>query len=758
MAGVLLRVTHTGLAGDSLILSDLAATDDGEGKFRAAGPPYVPVNSFVDLVYDTNVSRSYTEGVIRGFINGGHVTAQLVAEDDYQEAVGTRIDKIVRVAAKAIQGDYTSIKAACDAETTAGTLILVMPGTYEEDPFTVAPDVHLDVWGIDVVTIGAKAAHPNTDLVTLQNRASVRQVSITCPTNAFGIVVDGAAIQGLIESVVFLSGYGGARAINGGDIYMRHGLITAGLLHGLRAEAGSFAGFHGTVDRASTRSLEAIGVGSFAIFSSIAVEDCGDAFYVEGGGRIQGQGAAVNGIISALVHTGPGGGIVDIGGVSRTHTAPAALDVRQDDASGFIILRGVTLDAERLSAVDYSKITGYGNRSGAGINAALTVWSALHVGTPGVGRELVAGQGDVTTLGVRAFTYDGANFVDVSTAAITTGSPITIFPNVNANTAFYVGWQLDGGFQFHGLEFETISQILTLGGGVVTAEYWNGAWTAFNFMVTDEASPFLPQAMDIWRILNGSEHVRFDETIMASWVANDPIIPAVGADLYWIRFRISTGPITQSPIVDLIKMVPTRTRFDENGLREMDGIARVTSTLPWALGEFGKVVGFGTAPNDQNIWVSQNIAVPKVENNFRAGFDSRVTRSGTLPTNTDTSSPVRVVWRWVPSTAAAGNVEWTITWTYVPHGFVYGFVNPGAPHPNEKTISVVTAVPGVARQAVDSVFTLDISGLRARVVGGHGDILFVSVKRAAGAGLDSYGGDAVVVDIDATHLAYMDGI
>ena len=134
---------------------------------------------------------------------------------------------------------------------------------------------------------------------------------------------------------------------------------------------------------------------------------------------------------------------------------------------------------------------------------------------------------------------------------------------------------------------------MALGGGTVEAEYWDGgAWTAFTFMVTEEESPFIPQAMDLWQNLNGGEHLRFDRNMPPLWVANDPM--ALGVDLYWVRFRI-TAPIATSPIVDLIKMVPTRTRFDENGLREMDGLARVEESLPWALGEFGKVVGFGTA-------------------------------------------------------------------------------------------------------------------------------------------------------------------
>jgi hypothetical protein len=752
MSGIRLTVTHTGLAGTSLLIADIE--DGTDGPNRKSGPVYIPQGGTISLIYDTMVAKSYSSGVLRGFVNGGHITAQLWADDDYQEAVGTRIDKIVRVAPNPVQGDYTSVKAACDAETTPGTLILLMPGTYSEDPFTLAPDVHIDSWSVDLATVNAKATIPNTDLVTLGARATLRQINIGCPLNAWGCVADGT--DALLESVVFLSGYGAAHAINGGTLYIRQGLVNSGVLYGVRAETNSFAGFHGTVNRASLRALEAIGAGSRAVFSSVVIEGTGDAFYVASGGNLLGQGAYVDLFTTALCRTGLGGGTIDIGGVSRIHAVPSALDVWQEDANGVIVLRGVSLDAERVVAEDYSKISGYGNRSGAGIDPALTIWSALHVGTPGIGRELVTGQGDVTNLGLRAFTYDGVSFVDVTETAKTRGAPLTVFPNTNANTALYLGWQLDGGFQFHGVEFDVISQVISLGAGSVRAEYWNGAaWVAFTFMVTEEEFPYTPQAMDVWQNFNGGEHLRFDASITTTWTKNDPIVPALGENLFWIRFRIH-APITTSPVIDLIKLAPTRTRFSEDGIREMDGLARLRKLIPWRLEDFKKVAGFGDLPADQDVWVSQNIAAAYVNNNFRGGADCRTTRYSSLPTDLDTSTPIHILWKWCPSTALAGDIEWTITWTYLPHGSTVSFVNPGVPHPNEKTIQVVTPAPGVLRQCTDSMFILDVSGARSRVPGGHGDILYVTVRRNAGAGADTYAGNAVVLDLEATYLSYTD--
>jgi hypothetical protein len=663
------------------------------------------------------------------------------------------------------EGDYNSIKDACDNETTSGTLIMIQPGTYTEDPITVAAGVHLDSPTVDVVSV--VASDPNTDLFTLGSFATLRQLGIVGPANAWGVLADG--VSALVESIAFFSGSGAGVARNGGTLYVRHGLVGSSCDYGFRAETAGTVSAHGPVDRSSVASLSSIGVGSSVLFSSYLIEDCGDAFFVDTGGVIQGVGVDVIRPNGAVIHTGAGGGTVTVGAILREHDLPpdpvahTGLDVWQEaGVPGSVNLLGMTLAATRLVLSDPSEVTGYGSRIGAGIDSALTVWEALHVGVPGAGREFVAGEGDVTTLGVAAYTFDGAAWVDVTTAATTESSPFDLFPNLNAGTGFYLGWNPGSPSKFPGLEFEAITRALTLGGGAVDVEYWTiGGWERAPFMVTEEVAPYEAIAEDLLLTISTGEHVRLFSQVEIrtdadEWIVSDPMTH--GTPLHWLRFHIS-APITQIPEVDRVKIAPDRTRMTEKGWTEKDGLARIHRRLPWDLNQFQFVAGFGAAPVASVFWPSQNIAFGFLQSTFSAGADCRTSRADELPEDMDTSHTIEIDWAWLPSDANAGNVNWHIWWTFISEDEVVPAVNPLAPHPEEQHIQVATAAPGVSRQRVLSHFELDVSQLRPRGHNEQGDILVITIQRDASGGdvLDTYGGNAVVVSFEASYLAWSHG-
>lgn len=76
--GIVLQLTHTGTIDSSLYLSDLDKGTDGPAGYRKSGPLYVRKNQTVDLLYTTDVIRSYENGVIKQFITAGYLTAELV--------------------------------------------------------------------------------------------------------------------------------------------------------------------------------------------------------------------------------------------------------------------------------------------------------------------------------------------------------------------------------------------------------------------------------------------------------------------------------------------------------------------------------------------------------------------------------------------------------------------------------------------------------------------------------------------------------
>ena len=80
--GIILRLTHTGKAGDSLLIDDLGDGTD-PGNYRKVGKVYVPrltsdgaSRGYIDLTYSTDVALSYRDRAIRKFIEGGYLLAE----------------------------------------------------------------------------------------------------------------------------------------------------------------------------------------------------------------------------------------------------------------------------------------------------------------------------------------------------------------------------------------------------------------------------------------------------------------------------------------------------------------------------------------------------------------------------------------------------------------------------------------------------------------------------------------------------------
>ena len=97
--GLLLRVTHTGLAAEAIHISDIRDGIDvlgGAFGFRKAGAIYVPApaNGGVSLlVYAGDVAVSFETGGIRQFIQGGYLTAEFVAGDTFKGLLPDILDE-----------------------------------------------------------------------------------------------------------------------------------------------------------------------------------------------------------------------------------------------------------------------------------------------------------------------------------------------------------------------------------------------------------------------------------------------------------------------------------------------------------------------------------------------------------------------------------------------------------------------------------------------------------------------------------------
>lgn len=129
--GLLLRVTHTGKAGDSVHISDIRDGVDLLASFRKAGPVYVPTpakGGQALLVYSGDVAVSFETGGIRKFIEGGYLLAEFVIGDTLAPAIAVRVeDEGVLVDAGATLFNFVG-PGVTATQTAPGQVQIDVPG------------------------------------------------------------------------------------------------------------------------------------------------------------------------------------------------------------------------------------------------------------------------------------------------------------------------------------------------------------------------------------------------------------------------------------------------------------------------------------------------------------------------------------------------------------------------------------------------------------------------------------------------------
>jgi len=155
--GIILRLTHTGKAGDSVFISDLGDGTD-PGNYRKVGPVYVPridpaTKTFpghVDLPFanDVNLSYSHPKGAIRSFIDNGYLLAEFFFGTLAQQAatgqvVVTTTPYTVRPGDRELHvctpGPVTIQLPSIADHQTERVFIIDARGTAAVNPITVLP-------------------------------------------------------------------------------------------------------------------------------------------------------------------------------------------------------------------------------------------------------------------------------------------------------------------------------------------------------------------------------------------------------------------------------------------------------------------------------------------------------------------------------------------------------------------------------------------------------------------------------------------
>lgn len=124
--GLLLQLTHTGLSPNSIHISDVKDGADALGSFRKAGPIYIPHLGTALVVYTGDVAISFEIGGIRGFIDGGHLSAMFVPGSSFAGLLPSVLDEGVLRTATPTALNFVGAGVSATAVGTAVTV--TVPG------------------------------------------------------------------------------------------------------------------------------------------------------------------------------------------------------------------------------------------------------------------------------------------------------------------------------------------------------------------------------------------------------------------------------------------------------------------------------------------------------------------------------------------------------------------------------------------------------------------------------------------------------
>ncbi len=337
----------------------------------------------------------------------------------------------------------------------------------------------------------------------------------------------------------------------------------------------------------------------------------------------------------------------------------------------------------------------------------------------------------------------GTSFINITAQASDPSTTVSLFQGTAVGNVVYIG----GDFEFFGIKTLTNTPWGAGDSALVALEYWNGAWTVFDYMVTNSIAPFDVRTTLIFETA-GSEQVRFNN--LSGWIQRT----VDSINKFWVRIRV-TSIISLIPIINQIKLHTNRTEINSSGYREYFGNARTTSSLAW---DVGLLEPANSSPGNGDVYVSDNLNVGRVENLFADGTIDRSGFNAYLPENVDTSIGIKFRWSW-SSTVATGNVEWVIRWGFTNDGFsVFPSAATAPPvGPNEQSITLVTAAPGTSNTQKNESVILVITTFNPQPLVGDPDMIWLTIQRTGNAVADTLAGSLRLIQIQGVYMKWNDG-
>jgi len=589
-------------------------------------------------------------------------------------------------------------------------VIKLGPGIFSENPL-VLPE-YVSILGDGARSI-INAINPNADLITTSQNTTLKNLAVMGVTNVANYCIRISGNTGgatLTQSVSILNASNGVITSNATNelecifqsLFIENvsGQVING---GLGTDNVCLAWY--VKGNGATNVFKGVSDSSFRIFDSI-LENCAVGLEFNSTGTMTVNSTDLLKCTTPLIKVG----------------------------TSKIVMKGTSLDGNKIVLTDTTGLEGYVHDDD-GTGTTLTVYDEFFVGRPEKGKETALGEGNSYTNNMLVYTSpDGISFTDISVAAKSkTGSSFTFPTNLVGSSIYISTDKFSEGtvLPFFWYGFKTLTTTAALG-GLIVAEYWDGAaWIETSHMSTMSGGQALPYAKKIFQRV-GSEHVRFNNNIKVSWIANDPI--TLGKNLYWIRLRIVT-PLTTLPVFERFKIHTNRIEFEADGFQENFGTSRPINILPV---DSSIIKGAVLGPSKTELYLSQNLSFKGSDNRFDPGVIGQVGFARPIPADVDTSTPL-VLRLYLTSLGASTTPStWTVRWApSVSSSLIYNNnANSPATATGEQSIIQSLAPTGINSQYYME-FELDVSDVVTLRPNAPGDLLWISIERGVDANPDA---------------------
>jgi len=694
--------------------------------------------------------------VTDAFYDPGTSTIKHIIEGTPYTYLGSQNDEII--ISKTTQNHYTSIKAAIAAHNNPNIIFVVYPGTYVEDnPLVLPAGAVLKGAGTAQNTV-IVAQNPSSDLVVLGRGAGIFNVTLNGATAARGVYLDGSQSGGMggfsavmqvfiIDCHVCVESDGKNIPAPGiADTLYCDKVIIRSSTH--NCDKGVYVHSGGSFISTSCQVigypvLRPFNYGFYCTDARSKISMTTTSSWYNACGAYVNNGGIYELVLITMnynnigMHVGPTGvSTVSGDGINFRNSTLYDMDIESTQSQLQFVSN--SLDDSKINNPNSVKLNIKFNAVKFGKYLQGTIGDC-HFGSSRVPTTVSMGQGGYLDTGVIILSnsdLEVGTWVNNSDTNNYNYPPYDLFPSLTEGNCAYIGTDYNiPGIKVH--VTEPTSSVTNLEDLIF--EYWNGStWVTLGFMQTYAAYPCYTY-INSFVSLGSKFHIRFGVTSASPF----QLKTLNGFNKKWIRIRI-VNDISSVPIVQYIKIHTHSQIANDDGFPEYFGDSRPLKTL--SLDFRGDTIS--------NLYLASNIEIRSMV--LPTGVITRLNLSTVLPTDLDTSFPLKLELGFIGDHATSGDVDWMLRYVISRTGdTIYHDLN-DAPvdHSNVKTVQNTTSI---ANPDIDTrqVLLIQLSDYSTNPSDGMKNVLNLSLERTGTT--DTYAGSVYLIVSKCTYVSYIVG-